>query len=133
MRAMTGIDTNILVRFFTKDDAVQGERAKEFLRTLTPASPGFVSLICLIELIWVLRSQYHLDKAQLILRLEQLLDFPDLLVESQAAVQQALQRFARAKADFADCLIERLGHNSGCRETVTFDAGAARLAGMTLL
>lgn len=130
---MTGIDTNILVRFFTKDDAAQGARAKEFLRTLSPESPGFVSLICLIELVWVLRSQYHFDKAQLILRLEQLLDSPELVLESQSAVAQALRRFAGAKGDFADCLIERCGHILGCHETVTFDTGAARLAGMRLL
>jgi len=130
---MIGIDTNILLRFFTKDDIAQSARAKEFLRTLTPESPAFVSLICLIELVWVLRSQYHLEKAQLILHLERLLDSPELVLESQAAVAQALRRFAVAKADFADCLIERSGHILGCRETVTFDAGAAKLAGMRLL
>jgi len=85
---MIGIDTNILVRFFTKDDAVQSARAKEFLKTLSPASPGFVSLICLIELVWVLRSQYGLGKAQLVDRLEQLLNSPELVLESQEAVAQ---------------------------------------------
>jgi predicted nucleic-acid-binding protein len=130
---MTGIDTNILVRFFTKDDAAQSARAKEFLQTLSPESPGLVSLICLIELVWVLRSQYDFHKGQLILLLEQLLDSPELLLESQSAVGQAIRRFAGAKCDFADCLIERSGHILGCHETVTFDAGAAKLAGMRLI
>ncbi len=130
---MIGIDTNILVRFFAKDDVVQSARAKAFLQTLSPGSPGFVSLICLIELVWVLRSQYDLGKAQLVERLEQLLNSPELILESQEAVAQAMQRFARVKADFADCLIERSGHALGCHETVTFDEGAARLVGMRLL
>jgi predicted nucleic-acid-binding protein len=130
---MTGLDTNILVRFFTKDDLEQSRRAVEFMRTLMPASPGYVSLVSLIEFVWVLRSKYRLNKAELILRLEQLLDSPELIVENHTAVTLALRRFTQYKADFADCLIERSCHAGGCRETVTFDVEASRLAGMTLL
>ncbi|MGB7546370.1 MAG: type II toxin-antitoxin system VapC family toxin [Terracidiphilus sp.] len=130
---MTGLDTNILVRFFTKDDPEQSSRAKELLRTLTPETPGFVTLVSLVELIWVLRSRYRWSKAQLTLCLERLLDSPELAVESHVAVGQALRRFSARKADFADCLIERSGHAGGCRETVTFDQDAATFAGMRLL
>jgi predicted nucleic-acid-binding protein len=130
---MTGLDTNILVRFLTKDDLDQGSRVKELLRTLTPESPGFISLISLIELVWVLRSRYFVNKGQLIQHLEQLLNSSELVLESHAAVTQALDRFAGAKADLADCLIERCGHLAGCRDTVTFDVGASKSAGMRLL
>jgi predicted nucleic-acid-binding protein len=130
---MTGLDTNILVRFFTKDNIEQSSRAVDLMRTLTPESPGFVSLVSLIELVWVLRSQYRLSKSELIQCLEQLLNIHDLVVESQTAVTLALRRFANAKADFADCLIERSGAAAGCGETVTFDVDASRFAGMRLL
>jgi predicted nucleic-acid-binding protein len=70
---------------------------------------------------------------QLIQCLERLLDYPELVVEDHAAVTLALRRFSQFKADFADCLIERLGHAAGCRQTVTFDVDASRFAGMTLL
>ena len=130
---MTGLDTNILVRLLAQDDPEQSQRAVEFLQTLSPDRPGYVSLISLIELIWVLRSQYRMDKARLILGLEWLLNSVELILESQEAVAQALGRFASMKADFADCLIERSCHVAGCRETVTFDVDASRNAGMTLL
>jgi predicted nucleic-acid-binding protein len=130
---MTGLDTNILVRLLAQDDPAQSQRAVEFLQTLSPEMLGFVYLVSLIELIWVLRSQYRMNKARLILGLEWLLNSAELVVESQAAVAQALGRFASVKADFADCLIERSCHAAGCRETVTFDADAVRFAGMTLL
>jgi predicted nucleic-acid-binding protein len=130
---MIGIDTNILVRYFTRDDVAQAGRAKSFLLTLSPASRGFVSLICLMELVWVLRSQYRFGKSELVPMLEQLLDSTELVLENQPAVEQALRRFAAARVDFADCLIERSGHTSGCHETVTFDASAAKLLGMRLL
>ncbi|MGH9604463.1 MAG: PIN domain-containing protein [Terracidiphilus sp.] len=130
---MRGLDTNVLVRFFTLDDLVESKRAELFLQTLTPEAPGFVTIVSVVELVWVLRSRYRLPKAQLILCLERLLNSPELVVESHAALTQALGRFAAAKADFADCLIERLGHAAGCRNTVTFDLSAAKAAGMTLL
>jgi predicted nucleic-acid-binding protein len=130
---MTGLDTNILVRFYAQDDPEQCRRGEEFLQTLTPESPGYVSLVSLIELVWVLRSQYRMTKAELVLCIEQLLDSPELAVENQAVVTVVLHRFSHFKADFADCLIERLGHSAGCKETVTFDMDASRFAGMRLL
>jgi len=130
---MTGLDTNILVRLLAQDDPAQSQRAVEFLQTLSREMPGFVSLVSLIELIWVLRSQYRMNKARIILGLEWLLNSAELVVESQDAVAQALGRFASVKADFADCLIERLGYTAGCNETVTFDLNASRFAGMRLL
>src|ERR1035441_7349512 len=123
---MTGLDTNILVRVFIEDDPEQYRKVKEFLQSLTPESPGYVSLIALIELAWVLRSRFLLNKIQLIKCLERLLDYPELMIEDHAAVTLALHRFSQFKADFADCLIERLGHAAGCRETITFDVDADR-------
>lgn len=130
---MTGLDTNILVRFFTKDDPLQSAKAKEFLRTLSVESPGFISLVSLIELVWVLRSRYQLSKADLIVCVERLLDLPELILEGQAAVAQFLAKFSMGRMDFADCLIESSGHVAGCRHTVTFDESAARTSGMKLL
>ena len=130
---MTGLDTNILVRFFAQDDPLQSGRVKMLLRTLTPESPGFVSLVSIIELVWVLRSRYQVGKAELIQCMENLLNSAELVVERQAAVTQALHVFSSSKADFADCLIERSGHAAGCAETVTLDTGASKFAGMRLL
>jgi predicted nucleic-acid-binding protein len=130
---MTGLDTNILVRFFAQDDPSQNRRADKLLQSLTPEEPGFVSLVLLAELVWVLRSQYRLNKAQLIECLERLLNSPELVVENHAAVTQSLRRFATTNADLADCLIEGCSRLAGCGRTVTFDVSAAKTAGMILL
>jgi predicted nucleic-acid-binding protein len=65
--------------------------------------------------------------------LEHLLDLPEVIIEDHMAVTSALSRFSKFNADFADCLIERLGHAAGCKETVTFDVNASKFAGMRLL
>ncbi|MGA8668382.1 MAG: type II toxin-antitoxin system VapC family toxin [Terracidiphilus sp.] len=130
---MIGIDTNILARFLAQDDAEQGQRAESLLQTLSPQDPGFVSLVSLIELAWVMRSRYRVSRSELIQSLERLLNSPELVIESQQTVAQAIVRFGAAKTDFADCLIERSGHVAGCRHTVTFDENAAKTSGMKLL
>jgi predicted nucleic-acid-binding protein len=130
---MTGLDTNVLVRYFTLDDPSQSRRAEAFLDALTPNAKGFVSQVCLIELAWVLRSQYRLSKPRLIHCMERLLNSPELVVENHDAVTKALNRFSQLKADFADCLIERSGASAGCADTVTFDVDASKFAGMRLL
>jgi predicted nucleic-acid-binding protein len=45
----------------------------------------------------------------------------------------ALRVIAAGKADFADCLIERTAFGAGCTQTMTFDVGASKHAGMTLV
>lgn len=130
---MIGIDTNILARFLAQDDADQSQRADSLLQTFSTQDPGFVSLVSIIELAGVMRSRYRVSKSELIQSFERLLNSPELVIENQPAVAQALDRFGKAKTDFADCLIERSGYLAGCRSTFTFDANAAETAGMKLL
>lgn len=130
---MKGLDTNILVRYITRDDLVQSRKADEFLESLTPFAPGFVSLVSLIELVWVLRSQYSMPKSRQIECLKRLFSLSELVIENYDAAALALNRFVGGKADFADCLIESSCAAAGCTETVTFDVAASRFAGMRLL
>jgi len=130
---MTGLDTNVLVRFFAQDDPAQSRRVDRFFQTLTPEEPGFISLVALVELVWVLQKRYRMQKAELIECLERLLDSAELVLENQEAVEAAVRRFARVKADFADCVIESCGRAAGCTATVTFDVKAGRSAGMKML
>jgi predicted nucleic-acid-binding protein len=130
---MTGLDTNVLVRYIVRDDLAQMERADTLLQEFSPKTPGFISLVALAELSWVLRSYYHMPKAVFIVCLERLLNSRNLILESDAAVRQALVKYASAKCDFADCLIERSGFLGGCTRTFTFDTNAAKSTGMVLL
>jgi predicted nucleic-acid-binding protein len=130
---MTGLDTNVLVRYIVRDDRAQASRADAAIKTFTPADPGFISLVTLAELNWVLRASYRMPKADLVDCLERLLNARDLVVENAAAAELALKKFASTPCDFADCLIAFCGELAGCRETVTFDVAAARATGMRLL
>ena len=60
---MIGLDTNVLVRYVTQDDPVQSPKASRLIESLTTASPGFVSLVSVVELVWVLQSSYQSAKS----------------------------------------------------------------------
>ncbi|MGH8426765.1 MAG: PIN domain-containing protein [Gammaproteobacteria bacterium] len=130
---MIGLDTNVLVRYIMQDDAGQSSKATTLIDSFTAQAPGFVALVSVVELVWVLSACYGLGRAQLAVALEALLRTRELLVERAEIVWRAACIYRDFKADFADCLIERCGASAGCERTMTFDQGAARHAGMSLI
>lgn len=130
---MIGLDTNVLVRYIMQDDAMQSLKAAKLMESLTVDEPGFVSLVSVVELGWVLSSCYDLDRGKVARALDLLLRTKTVVVDRADEVMKALRVFRASSADFADCLIERTAASAGCGKTMTFDAGAAKTAGMTLI
>lgn len=130
---MIGLDTNVLVRYIMQDDAKQSSKASALIDSLNADSPGFITLVSVVELYWVLTSCYDLTDAQVKQVLEVLLRTKQIVVDRADQVLRALRVFDDGKADFADCLIERTAASAGCVQTMTFDVGAAKHAGMTLI
>jgi predicted nucleic-acid-binding protein len=119
---MTGLDTNVLVRYLTRDDARQFSKANDLLTGLAEAGETIhVNVIVLCELAEVLESAYRLDKAAIVTALRALLDTARLSIEDRDLVAEAVDAFAEGKAGFADCLIGIRNKAAGCRETATLD------------
>ncbi|MGA1986101.1 MAG: type II toxin-antitoxin system VapC family toxin [Candidatus Sulfotelmatobacter sp.] len=129
---MIGLDTNILVRFITQDHPAQTAAATRLIDSLSSDAPGYLSLIVIAELIWVLQFSYRFDKQEIEKVIERLLRSKELILEKKDTVAQALTKFRTSRADFADCLIERCGRSAGCQHVLTFDKNAAA-SGMRLL
>ena len=130
---MIGLDTNVLVRYIMQDDARQSAKASALVESLTVDAPGFISLVSIVELCWVLSVSYGLSRQQVAQALELLLRTKEIVIDHAEQVAQALRAFNTSSADFADCLIERSAAGAGCDRTMTFDVGAAKTAGMTLI
>lgn len=134
---MIGLDTNVLVRYLAQDDPVQAARATRLIETeLSAAQPGFISVVVLVELCWVLKRLYAATRQELLDTVADLLAGVQFHVD-QRDVVQATVRYLRerpdSKVDLPDVLIAQLARASGCAQTVTFDHQAARAAGMSLL
>lgn len=111
---MISIDTNILVRVVTQDDTAQAEIALKVLE----APSLYVSKTVLLELEWVLRYSYQLDRTTIAETLLRLLGLQNLEVEDRTAVLRAYAWYADG-LDFADAL--HLASSGGATKFVTFD------------
>lgn len=137
---MIGLDTNVLVRYLAQDDAPQAEVATRLIeQELSPAEPGFVSLVVLAELCWVLKRLYNATDLELAATVADMLGSPQFQLEQRQAVQAACQRVLSlksgktAKVGLTDVLVFELARSQGCSRTVSFDRNAVRSAGMSLL
>lgn len=130
---MIGLDTNVIVRYIMQDDPKQAAKATNLIEGLSAEAPGFIALVSIVELVWVLSSCYELSRAQVSQALEVILRSKQLIVDRAEHVVRALRAYSTGSADFADCLIERIAASAGCTQTMTFDTAAAKTAGMTLL
>lgn len=134
---MIGLDTNVLVRYLAQDDPKQAARATRLIEhDLTSTKPGFISLVVLAELCWVLTRLYAASSDEVRQTVNDLLGTPHFHLERREVVQAAVARTAggkSSKAGFVDVLIALTARAEGCSQIVTFDKGAARGAGMLLL
>ena len=130
---MIGLDTNVLVRYIMQDDGKQAALATQLVESLTLDDPGFVSLVTVVELYWVLGTSYALSRAQIGAALDALIRSKQLLVEQSDQIVRALRVYGASSADLPDCLLERVAKAAGCEKVMTFDVGASKHAGMTLI
>jgi predicted nucleic-acid-binding protein len=130
---MIGLDTNVLVRYIMQDDIKQSPLATRLIESLSAEAPGFVPLVSVVELGWVLSSAYELNRDQLVEAFAGLLRTKELVVECAEIVWKALRVLQSANADFADCLIACSAAAAGCAKIMTFDRGAVKNGNMTLI
>ncbi len=131
---MIGLDTNVVVRYLTQDDTKQSPIATRLMeKTLSTEEPGFISLVVLAEVVWVLVSLYSVDRAGVAEVVGGLLTTEQLRVESSELVWHAKRRYEQSKADFSDALIAECAVAAGCKRYVTFDRTAAATSGFDLL
>jgi predicted nucleic-acid-binding protein len=130
---MIGLDTNILVRYLAQDDPVQSPMATDIIELrLTEENPGFISVVAIVETVWVLDRAYGLADDEIAVALERMLQANTLMVENEQEVFAATMALKEGVGSFADALIGALGARAGCARTLTFDKTALRLPGFEL-
>lgn len=130
---MWALDTNVLVRYYAQDDAKQSAAATRFIeQELSATKRGFISLVVLLETVWVMQSRYAADDGLVCELLTDLMDTAVLELQDAPAVRKALLRFRKGDVDLHDSLIVSLAELRNLR-VVSFDAKAAKRLGMELL
>jgi len=125
---MIGLDTNVLVRYLAQDDAIQSLQATEIIEhQLTEERPGFISLVTIVEIVWVLDRVYGLSNHEVAEAIERILQADTLLVQNEQEAFTAIMALKAGAGSFSDALIGALGAWAGCTVTLTFDKKAKRL------
>ena len=131
---MIGLDTNVLLRYLAQDDSVQSPRTTQIITDrLTEEEPGFVSLVAILEVVWVLKSLYKRSRREIANDIEMILAADTLEIQNEQQIYHAVVALRNGTGSFEDALIGSLGIWRGCSETLTFDEKAAqRLHGFSL-
>lgn len=122
---MLAVDTNVLVRLLSRDDAKQAAAAD-----LAVAKGAWVSHLVLAEAVWVLETVYARKAKQLIAALELLLAHESLVLHDADVVANAVALFrSRPALGFSDCLVLEISRKAGHLPLATFDKALAKVAG----
>ena len=79
---MIGLDTNLIVRYLTRDDAAQYKKAKDLVDRATARDQGFlINAVVLCEVAWVLGSVYDYSRKEIADALDQILATEQFTVE----------------------------------------------------
>jgi predicted nucleic-acid-binding protein len=122
---MRAVDTNVLVRLITRDDAAQVRAAERFVE-----NGAWVSHLALVETAWVLDAVYERTASEIATAVELLLNHRELTLQDPDVVAAALDNFrSRPAVDFSDCLILEVARRAGHVPLGTFDRTLAKFDG----
>jgi len=124
---MKGLDTNILVRFLTRDDAKQTQKVYEIFKNAElEKNELYISSLVILELIWVLGSVYEISRKDILDSIGDLLLLPILKFEHQSNIQKFIYDAYGNNYDLSDLLIAYSAYHEGCETTLTFDKKVSR-------
>jgi predicted nucleic-acid-binding protein len=131
---MKALDTTVLVRFLVKDDEQQSKIVyKVFKQAEADKNIFYISLLVVLETIWVLESVYEIPRKKILDAINELLLMPILKFEAQPTIQHFLFLARKHKIDLADVLIACAAKISGSQSVLTFDKRASRFELFELL
>ena len=124
---MKALDTNILIRFLVADEPRQAQLVYRLFKNVEKKNERFfVSLLVVLETLWVLDSVYEYTSAEIVEALKGLLALRVLDFESASVLREWLETAQTSKGDLSDLLIGHVAHNKGCSSVLTFDKKASR-------
>ena len=122
---MRAVDTNVLVRLITRDDARQAALADAFVE-----NGAWISILALTEATWVLQKLYDRTAKDLAAAIGALLDHQNLTLQDPDVVAAALDLFRRRPSlGFSDCLMLELARKAGHLPLATFDRDLGKVEG----
>lgn len=116
------IDTNIFLRYLTKDDPSKYERCRElFKKTVEGKVKLATSGIVIAELIWTLLSYYKVPKTDVIEKISIIIATENLYIPDKNIIADALVLYSRKNIDYIDAYNAVFMKYNNCAEIYTYD------------
>lgn len=118
----TFVDTNIFLRYLTKDDPSKYEKCREmFKRAMKGEIAITTSGMVIAELVWTLLSYYKVPKAEVIEKVSVIVGTKNLSIPEKHIFADALVLYARKNIDFIDAYNAVFMRYHGLREIFSYD------------
>jgi predicted nucleic-acid-binding protein len=131
---MIGLDTNVLIRYLTKDDLAQYNKVRQLIdQALEDSEQLLISSVVLCEVSWVLDAVYKYSRTEIAAAIERMLETAQFEIERATETRRALEDFRSTNAGFPDALIGRINRSLGATHTATFDRNLTKLEAFVVL
>jgi len=104
----TIIDTNILIRFFIRDNEAQYQKSYRLIKKIEKGEiKGLISLLVVNETVWVLQHYYELKREIFIPKLLQLFALKNIKIMEveKAKIVAILATIEKSSLDFTDAYL----------------------------
>ena len=134
MSAVAFLDTNIIIRYLTRDDPDKAARAYALLQAVEHNQRQVTTTeAVLAEVVYVLSSKrlYNIARSVIRQRLLDILALPGLRLANKSVYRRALDLYASINLDFTDCLIVARMEHAKITDVFSFDRDFEQIPGIT--
>jgi uncharacterized protein len=125
------VDTNVLLRYLTKDDPAKAERALSLLLRVERGEERVaLSPLVVFETIFTLQHQYHEPREQIRDTVSDLLSLRGVELPDKRLFQRALELYAQRPISFADAYNAVYLQARGLSEIYSWDGDFDKLPGI---
>jgi len=116
------VDTNIFLRYLTKDDPVKYERCREiFKKAMEGKLSLFTSEMVIAELIWTLLSYYKVAKADVIEKVSIIISSQNLHISNRDLIADSLVLYGQKNVDYVDAYNAVFMKSHGLEKIYSYD------------
>jgi predicted nucleic acid-binding protein len=116
------VDTNVFLRFLTKDDPATFERCRDLFRKGIEGEVILVtSGMVIAELIWTLLSYYKVPKAEVVEKMAVIIGTKSIDIPDRDIIAESLIIFGRKNVDYIDAYNAMLMKRHRLEEIYSYD------------
>ena len=129
---MRFIDTNLFLRYFTRDDEEKAQKVLELLKRVEKKEEKIItSSLVMFEVIFTLESFYKVSREEIQELLSPLLDLRGLKLSDKEVFKDALVLFTQKKnLSFADAFNAAFAIKNGIKEIYSYDTDFDKVEGI---